>query len=35
VRLISWNVASLRARLPRVQELLEELEPDLLCLPET
>jgi exodeoxyribonuclease-3 len=35
VRLISWNVASLRARLPRVLELLEELEPDALCLQET
>jgi exodeoxyribonuclease-3 len=35
VRLISWNVASLRARLPRVLELLAELEPDALCLQET
>ncbi|WP_320672466.1 exodeoxyribonuclease III [Patulibacter defluvii] len=35
MRLISWNVASLRARLPRVLELLEELEPDVLCLQET
>jgi exodeoxyribonuclease-3 len=35
VRLISWNVASLRARLPRVLELLEELEPDAVCLQET
>lgn len=35
MRLISWNVASLRARLPRVLELLEELEPDALCLQET
>jgi len=35
VRLISWNVASLRARLPRVLELLEDLRPDALALQET
>lgn len=35
MRLISWNVASLRARLPRVLELLEELEPDAVALQET
>lgn len=35
MRLISWNVASLRARMPRVLELLAELEPDVLCLQET
>ena len=35
VRLISWNVASIRARLPRVLELLEDLEPDVLALQET
>ncbi|MDX8152946.1 exodeoxyribonuclease III [Patulibacter brassicae] len=35
MRLISWNVASLRARLPRVLELLEDLRPDVLALQET
>jgi exodeoxyribonuclease III len=35
VRLITWNVNSLRARMPRVVELLEEHAPDVLCLQET
>ncbi|MGE4427904.1 MAG: exodeoxyribonuclease III [Solirubrobacteraceae bacterium] len=35
MRLISWNVASVRARLPRVLELLEDLRPDALALQET
>lgn len=34
-RLVSWNVASLRARLPRVLELLAELRPDAVALQET
>jgi exodeoxyribonuclease-3 len=35
VRLVTWNVNSLKARLPRVLELLDELEPDVVCLQET
>jgi len=35
VLLVSWNVASLRARLPRVLELLELHEPAVVCLQET
>ncbi|HVW17539.1 MAG TPA: exodeoxyribonuclease III [Solirubrobacteraceae bacterium] len=33
--LVTWNVNSLRARLPRVLELLAELAPDVVCLQET
>jgi len=35
VRLATWNVNSLKARLPRVQEWLEYARPDVLCLQET
>jgi exodeoxyribonuclease-3 len=35
VRIVTWNVNSLRARLPRVLELLAELTPDVVCLQET
>jgi exodeoxyribonuclease III len=35
MRLVTWNVNSLRQRLPRVLELLHELAPDVLCLQET
>ncbi|HZV72488.1 MAG TPA: exodeoxyribonuclease III [Conexibacter sp.] len=35
MRLVTWNVNSLRARLPRVLELLDEHAPDVLCLQET
>jgi exodeoxyribonuclease III len=35
VRIVTWNVNSLRARLPRVLELLAELAPDVVCLQET
>jgi exodeoxyribonuclease III len=35
MRLVTWNVNSLRARLPRVLELLEQHAPDVLCLQET
>jgi exodeoxyribonuclease-3 len=35
VRLVTWNVNSLRARLPRVLELLELHAPDVVCLQET
>ena len=31
----TWNVNSLKARLPRVEEWLETVEPDVLCLQET
>lgn len=35
MRLITWNVNSIRARLPRLLELLQEQAPDVLCLQET
>lgn len=35
MRLVTWNVNSLRQRLPRVLELVAEHAPDVLCLQET
>jgi exodeoxyribonuclease-3 len=35
VRIVTWNVNSLRARLPRVLEFLAEHAPDIACLQET
>lgn len=35
VRLATWNVNSLRARMPRVEEWLADVHPDVLCLQET
>jgi exodeoxyribonuclease-3 len=35
LRLVTWNVNSLRVRLPRVLELLAEYRPDVVCLQET
>ena len=35
VRLVTWNVNSLRMRMPRVLELLVEHRPDVVCLQET
>jgi exodeoxyribonuclease-3 len=35
MRLVTWNVNSLKARLPRVLELLETHAPDVVCLQET
>lgn len=35
MRIVTWNVNSLRARLPRVLELLTEHQPDVACLQET
>ena len=35
MRLVTWNVNSLGARMPRVFELLEQLDPDVVCLQET
>jgi exodeoxyribonuclease-3 len=35
LRIVTWNVNSLRARLPRVLELLAEHRPDVACLQET
>jgi len=35
VQLVTWNVNSLRQRLPRVLEFVEEHAPDVLCLQET
>ncbi|HVX18570.1 MAG TPA: exodeoxyribonuclease III [Acidimicrobiales bacterium] len=35
MRIATWNVNSLKARLPRVEEWLGEVEPDILCMQET
>jgi len=35
MRVATWNVNSLNARLPRVEEWLAEMQPDVLCLQET
>ena len=35
MQLVTWNVNSLNARLPRVLEFLEQVAPDVLCLQET
>ncbi|MFP4634599.1 MAG: exodeoxyribonuclease III [Nitriliruptoraceae bacterium] len=35
MRLITWNVNSVRARMPRVLELLDQHAPDVVCLQET
>ncbi len=35
VRLATWNVNSLKARLFRVEAWLEEVQPDVVCLQET
>jgi exodeoxyribonuclease-3 len=35
VRLATWNVNSLKARLPRVEAWLDEVAPDIVCLQET
>ncbi len=35
VRIVTWNVNSLRVRLPRVLEFLAEHQPDVVCLQET
>ncbi len=35
MRVVTWNVNSLRARLERVEEWITEVQPDVLCLQET
>jgi exodeoxyribonuclease-3 len=35
MRLITWNINSVRARLPIVEQLITEYQPDILCLQET
>ena len=35
MRLATWNVNSLKARLPRVEEWLAQARPDVLCMQET
>src|SRR5205823_7812411 len=35
MRIATWNVNSLKARLPRVEEWLEYARPDVLCMQET
>jgi exodeoxyribonuclease-3 len=35
LRLATWNVNSLKARLPRVEEWLQQVQPDVVCMQET
>ncbi|MFT9299096.1 MAG: endonuclease/exonuclease/phosphatase family protein, partial [Gluconobacter sp.] len=35
MRLITWNINSLRLRLPLLKKLVEEENPDIVCLQET
>src|SRR4030088_3179826 len=35
MRIATWNVNSLKVRLPRVEAWLEEAQPDVLCMQET
>ena len=35
MRIVTWNINSLRARLERVEEWIAEVQPDVLCLQET
>lgn len=35
VKVVTWNVSSLRSRLPRLLALLERESPDIVCLQET
>ena len=35
IRVVSWNVNGIRARWPRLEELLREQQPDVVCLQET
>src|SRR5258706_16315084 len=35
MRIATWNVNSLKARLPRVEAWIEECQPDVLCMQET
>ena len=35
LRIATWNINSLRLRLPRLPELIEALDPDVICLQET
>ena len=35
MRLATWNVNSLKARMPRVEQWLADVQPDVLCMQET
>ena len=35
MRIATWNVNSLKVRLPRVEEWLAQVQPDVLCMQET
>jgi exodeoxyribonuclease-3 len=35
MRLVTWNINSVRLRAPLVRRLVEEIAPDVLCLQET
>jgi exodeoxyribonuclease-3 len=35
VKLVTWNVNSLKVRLPRVLQFLDEHAPDIVCMQET
>ncbi|MFM7044654.1 MAG: exodeoxyribonuclease III, partial [Ilumatobacteraceae bacterium] len=35
MRIVTWNVNSLKARMPRVEQWLHDVQPDVLCMQET
>ena len=35
LKLISWNINSIRIRLEQLKKIVEELDPDIICLQET
>ena len=35
MRIVSWNINSVRLRAPLVEKLIEEVKPDIVCLQET
>ena len=35
MQIVTWNVNSIRARMPRVLEFLDRVQPDIVCLEET
>ena len=35
LKLVTWNINSVRLRMPIVEQLIEEVTPDVICLQET
>ena len=35
LKLVTWNINSVRLRMPIVEQLIEEVAPDVICLQET